>query len=406
MRSFSSLRLSAQLCIVSGLLCTIPVFRGDWQMFALLALLSFFACFFVVRVSQLGGRLLLGLIPLAALPLASETFSLAACVVLSGYAAANLVTGRFGQEYWRYRKEAALTLLVCVLAELLTVANSPIYNLPSCLFFFVAALETIVALRSLRIGFAHKTGWRLGSPVAVLSLAVLGAGLLAVGLPLLKKLFLLLGSILTAVVRLISDGMTAFIRLLVGDADVFETEAQTVTTTVETTWVPETVHTHVPMDNAWNVSVKVDVPWKWIAFALAGVAILLLVIWLLLRNARLEQAKQPEAEFREEKAQAVTTEPRRRRKTRGAEQSRNRRRIRAVYREYLAYLRRNEIAVRTSDTTAEITDRTGAVLLQSDETLRSIYRLARYSDAEPDDAAVAAAEAALAALKASATKTE
>ena len=216
MRSFFSFRLSAQLCLVSGLLCTLPVFRGDWRMLVLLALLSFFACCFAVRVSQLGGRLFLGMLPLAVLPLASGTPSLVACGLLAGYAALSLTLGRFTQEHWRYRKEAALTLLVCGLAELLTVVNEPIYNLPSCLFFLAAALGTIVALRSLRIGFAHRIGWQLGSPVAVLSLATLGVGLTVFGLPLLKALFLPFGSVLTALLRLLSSGMTAFFRLISG----------------------------------------------------------------------------------------------------------------------------------------------------------------------------------------------
>ncbi|MBR0354283.1 MAG: hypothetical protein IJK35_02805 [Oscillospiraceae bacterium] len=398
MRSFFSFRLSAQLCLVSGLLCTLPVFRGDWRMLVLLALLSFFACCFAVRVSQLGGRLFLGMLPLAVLPLASGTPSLVACGLLAGYAALSLTLGRFTQEHWRYRKEAALTLLVCGLAELLTVVNEPIYNLPSCLFFLAAALGTIVALRSLRIGFAHRIGWQLGSPVAVLSLATLGVGLTVFGLPLLKTLFLPFGSVLTALLRLLSSGMTAFFRLIFGDANVFEAEAETVVPTVETDWVPETVQPRVTREDGWLLSIDVAELGKWIAFALACAAMLLLVVWLLRRSVRLEKTKQPVADLREERAQPITAEPRRRRRTRGTEQSRNRRRIRAAYREYLAYLRRNQIDVRTSDTTAEITDRTSAELLQSDETLRSIYRLARYSDAEPDDAAVAAAEAALAAL--------
>ena len=130
------------------------------------------------------------------------------------------------------------------------------------------------------------------------------------------------------------------------------------------------------------------------------VALLLLVVWLYRRSAKLEKSKPPEELYHTEKSGSGAASSRRQRKARGESLTRNRRRIRAAYRDYLAYLRRNKVVIRKSDTTAEITTLSKAELQKSDEILRGIYRTARYSDEEPDDAAVAAAEAALAVLTA------
>lgn len=400
MRSFTPLRLSAQVCFASGLLCAIPVFRGNWGMFALLAALTLLSCFVAVRVSRAGVRLLLGLLPLAALSLASGTAGLAACAVLTGYVAANLASGRFGQEVWRYRKEAGLTLILCAVAALLVLVYPALYNMPSCIFICVCAMETVAALRSLRIGSGHHSSWELRNHAAFLATLTLGAGFGLLGTPLLKKLFLLVGTILEGILMLMSLVLSGVTSLFIEETEATETTAETVTTTVETTWVPDPAHTDLPTGDGWNFSIHVDLPWKWIAFGLAVVALLLLVVWLYRRSAKLEKAKPPEELYHTEKSGSGAASSRRQRKARGESLTRNRRRIRAAYRDYLGYLRRNKVVIRKSDTTAEITTLSKAELQKSDEILRGIYRTARYSDEEPDDAAVAAAEAALAVLTA------
>lgn len=73
--------------------------------------------------------------------------------------------------------------------------------------------------------------------------------------------------------------------------------------------------------------------------------------------------------------------------------------MRAVYRDYLNFLRSKGVSPGPSETTAEISQDASALLLESDESLRALYRRARYSAGAVSPAEVDAAAELLARLK-------
>ena len=76
-----------------------------------------------------------------------------------------------------------------------------------------------------------------------------------------------------------------------------------------------------------------------------------------------------------------------------------RERLRAVYRDYLNFLRSKGVSPGPSETTAEISQDASALLIESDESLRALYRRARYSAGAVSPAEVDAAAELLARLK-------
>ena len=61
------------------------------------------------------------------------------------------------------------------------------------------------------------------------------------------------------------------------------------------------------------------------------------------------------------------------------EEKENREQIRILYNSYLEYLKTRGVRLARSDTTEEVTDATSRLFVQTDETLRNLYRKTRYS---------------------------
>lgn len=393
MRSFVGFRLSSHVYMVSALLCIVPLFRADWRMFAVLGVLVLIAAFLAVRVQQTGRRVLMGLLPALALPLATGLPGLLAGMLLVGYVEATLASGRFALELWRYRRETVTFLILCVFAALLSTSFKILYNVQTYVFAAVCLLESVLALRALRIGFGNKLGWELGNPAAFLVPAGIGGAFgvaIWAAVPLLDKLVKGIAWLIGAVMLLIS-------RLMMAIPMYHDEEVQAMTDyTLNTEWytrATETGEEVVPDENAWIYGIHL--PWKWIAAAAAAALILALVVWLIRRSAKPELQSELEEDYLFQSVRDNSVKLRRRRKVRRGEIQSNSLRVRAIYREYLEYLRQNGITLRQSNTTAEISGSAEPVLMRSDKTLRALYRAARYSETDLDDAAVAAAEAAL-----------
>ena len=261
------------------------------------------------------------------------------------------------------------------------------------MFAAVCLLESVLALRALRIGFGNKLGWELGNPAAFLVPAGIGGAFgvaIWAAVPLLDKLVKGIAWLIGAVMLLIS-------RLMMAIPMYHDEEVQAMTDyTLNTEWytrATETGEEVVPDENAWIYGIHL--PWKWIAAAAAAALILALVVWLIRRSAKPELQSELEEDYLFQSVRDNSVKLRRRRKVRRGEIQSNSLRVRAIYREYLEYLRQNGITLRQSNTTAEISGSAEPVLMRSDKTLRALYRMARYSETDLDDAAVAEAEAAL-----------
>ena len=397
MRSFVSLRLSAHLCFASAMLCMVAPFRGNWLLFAALTALVLIGAYCAAGSSRIRDRLLFGLLPVLAFPLASGLPSLLAGVALVGYVCAILVPGRIGEKLWRYRREVKLLLILCAVFSMLSTVFVVIDSTPTRCFFGICALMSVLALRAMRIGFSNSLRWELGNPIVFVLPAFIGAAIGAVAWllrPLLEIIAWPIGR-LVALVTILWAKLRALSDKIPQDYPTTEVVSSTTDTTSEA--VEPTLDFSQSQEH-WIL--KVNLPWKWIFAGIAGVAILALVIWLVHCAKKPERSRKADEDILFQTVRNGTDSSRRRRRNRRGKISSNRARIRAVYREYLAYLDQKGISVRQSETTAEISDHADPVLLRSDKTLRQLYRIARYSEEEPDDQAVEEAKAALAALTA------
>lgn len=397
MRSFVSLRLTAHVCFAAALLCMAAPIREDWLMFALIAALTLLTSYYAFRVPRAKLRLLLGLIPLLALPLATGIASLATGLLLVGYVAASLASGRVELKLWQYRREVFLFLWLCLFFALFSNMVIFFQNKKTLAFLGLCVLQSMLALRAMRLGFGDHYRWEIGNPIAFTVPMLCGA---AIG-----ALFWLaspLINILIAPVRTFMTWLTLLLSKILGLVSSYSEESET-NPIISTTSSPATEYIEqlgpTKRKTTWVDGLfEAQVPWKWIVLAVAGIAILVLIVWLLHRSEKLERKASVKQDAFLRKGYAEVSGRRRRRKVRRVGTTKNRQQIRAIYREYLDYLRQNGASLHRSDTTEEITGIAEPVLRQSDVTLRGIYRLARYGEAEPDDEKVAAAKAELASL--------
>lgn len=396
MRSFVALRTSAHICFISGLFCMVSPFREDWLMFAVLAALVLLTAFLAARRPLARDRILLGLCAALALPLASGIISLLAGLLLVGYAVTILGTGNYGMRLWKYRREVQILLIFCLFFGMFSTIVIFFLSNSSPVFFSLCALQSLLALRAMRLGFGDKLSWELCNPLAFAVPAVAGT---AVGVVIwfAKPVIRLIIKPVSLFFTWLIPALAKFLALFGTHVDDTEyTEAVTTTTTGETTETMEMVWE--PVKHRDIDLPDVNVPWGWIFGIIGGVAILALLIWLLLRSEKEMQSEKPKEDGAIHVVRSDMSRSRRRRKSRRGRISSNRETIRAIYREYLAFLDKNGIRVYASNTTAEVSDHAQSVLVRSDERLRVLYRLARYSETEPDDGAVEQAKAALAEL--------
>lgn len=378
MRSFVPLRLASQLCLYAAAVCLFAPFRADWPMFALLPVLAFAAALAAGRCRSAGLRLLLGLAPALALPLASGWLSLAGAALAIGYTAAVLTAGRFVQELWQYRRETVALIPICAVICLFSVLAA--FRSPPTRGFAVACVVlAFLALRALRMRQAASPAWEAGSPVLfVLPLAgaaALGAALWA-SVPLLQYAVRGLGALLAGLLSLWNKGWTWLMRYAEGMSDDFYVEE----TAVPAEWYGEATQAADAGQSGTTFRIPdLHIPWTLLLAVAAGVVLLILLIRFLRRGRRVPAGEAPE-EFVYEKlpVEAAPVRSRRRRRTART----NRGQIRQIYREYLSYLRIHGIPHRASETTADVTDSARPLLIETDEVLRDLYRKARYSSAE------------------------
>lgn len=420
MYSFYPLRLSARLCFAAALLCMASPFRENWLPFVVLIVLAAAACF-AAGDGRGARRLLAGALPLLALPLARDVLSAAALVVLSAYTLYYLTACDAEVKPWKYRREAVLLDVLVVLIPLVVLivynvenrmefgARIVFFSIPTRWLVLGCILLTLLALRAMRIGSAGRPGWELGN--AALMAAPVAAGAVLAGiLVLLKPVFVLLLKLLSVVFGGALSLLTALWQWLLGvqlSGNLPETQELELDEALRLLWeFLRLLLTRV--FRLFDVSGKgkqlaasqaeAESPWSKIVLLAAGIVLAAVLVWCLVKQLRMPQGASGKKRAERVKAQWIEgtrRERRRRRKGRRWAQMTNCGRIRFLYREYLSYLKAQGICVQKCDTTADVSDAAMCRLRESDETLRALYRMARYSGTDPDDAAVAAAEAAL-----------
>lgn len=383
MRSFAPLRLAAHLCLYAAVVCVFAPFRADWALFALLAAGALAAGLAAVRCRSARVRLLLGLAPAPLLLLASGWPSLAAGALALVYCAAVLAAGRFILELWQYRREVVVLLLLSVLTVALTAPED--FRVLPWSFAAACAGLSLLALRVLRMRRASTPAWEAGS-VGVFLLPLAGGALLGAGIwaaiPALRYLVKGVGAVFGAAIALWNTIWTWLLR----GVDWFGENSAATETTVSTEFTEEATQVTVTASPGLSAEFpELRIPWG-ILLAVAGGFLLLVLLLLLLRFLRRGETPAEERTGEDLVLEASPEAPKRvrtRRRRRTAKT--NRARVRALYQEYLRFLRTNGVQRRPGDTTAEISDASSELLLQSDEQLRSLYRKARYSSEEISD---------------------
>lgn len=401
MRSFVSLRLCAQLCFFGALVCLFRPFSLAPTVFLLLPVLALIAGYFASGRVRFLPRFFWSLLPALALPAASAdwvVFAFAAAGAL--YAAVFLAIGRFCVEWWEYRREA----LILIFLSLITLFASlviPLDSTPARILCAACIFFVLPALRSLRLGSGAPGRWQLGN-LGLYAGSLAGGVLLGAGLwfavPLLRYPIQLL---LELVGRLYGWLLTIWNAL--GDGMM---NGVTITEPAipETTSAMETGFADSPsgaiQEPGFHVNLKLsDFPWKMILIVLAVIAVILVILRILQRNKTVpEHERRSGADLAEEALQQEKKEARTHRLRRRAAAS-SRDRLRAIYRNYLKFLRANGISPGSSATTAEISEDASSILIESDELLRGLYRRARYSREEITEADIRAASEALSHLQ-------
>lgn len=388
MRSFAPLRLTSQLCFFAAFFCFFPILRVYWPIFALTAFLAFVAALIAVRVGKMALRLALGLLPALALVLVTDKLGLIAVCLATAYTAAILGIGRFTMKIWRYQREAKLLIFLCFVVELLSVLLITLhhFSVQGVCFAGASVLMTLLALRALWLGQSVSLGWEAGTTglffLPMLGGAAIGAGLWAV-FPLLEKPVMVLAALIGGLMNIFTD----FFNWLTRDAykywggDARETETA-VKLTQDTRELIKPEETLVPPHGFRKPEVHIS--WELIVFIAVALALLAFVIWLSRRSEKAVAGHTPDR-FREEKEHGG---PRRRtRRGRRRETDTNRSQVRAAYREYLLFLQQHGIRPKRSATTLDVSESSRDLLIEPDETLRALYRKARYSTEEitPED---------------------
>ncbi len=378
MQSFYSFRLTSHALFYGTVVCLLPPFRGEWPVFALIAGLTLLAGLAATNCSGLMGRLLLGLLPaLALLYPVTNVFTYALAGILAAYVAASLAAARFEMALWKYKQEVIVALAVhgAFFLLLMGVFSGQMEYRPVMLMSGATLLFVLLALRALRLGQTPTGGWQLWC-AGIFALPFLGGGL-AAGMILL--ILPVLGRLLSVVGGGFAGGMylyTKFFDMLVNSSTattstLSSVEALTGYTMPEEYDAPANeVIGHV---RVW----RGELPWGYFLLLICGFALILLSCWLIWRGSKSVERGKPETNLMPEE---ITKEKsrRRNRKKRGGALS-NRDQIRGIYQDYLRFLSQNGICPERCDTTADISRASAAILKESDELLRRLYRRARYS---------------------------
>lgn len=393
MHSFYSLRLSSHTLLCSTLICMIPCFQQDWIVFALIPVLTLLASLAATNCAKPAGRLFLGLIPalVLLLPVADMFTRIAAGAVVL-YVAVSLTAARFKMEVWRYKPE--VIVLSCVLAGVILIALMIFGTYKnyrySILFAASAILLSLMALRALRLGRAPSGKWQLWC-AGLFVLPLLGgtgaAGVFLLIMPVLGKLLSALSFLPLGVMYLYTTTLDAASNAFYAKSSTLPSIEKMTGYTLPEEYVAPTneVIGHI---RTWQQRVT----WGPLLALACGFALILLVFWLILRNASSAERKKPEGKLIEEK-HVKEKALRRTRKKRGSTMT-NRDQIRIIYQSYLSFLSQNGVHLERCDTTADISKASSAILKESDEVLRRLYRKARYSSVGFTDEDVKAASEA------------
>ena len=390
MRNFPAFRLGGQVFLLSGILCLFAPFSHDLRLFWLLSGLILLAALPACRITRPLPRIALALLPAAALPTPCEsTVSLVAAAVILLYAAAVMGFGLFWPEDWFYRREGAWTLGLCGIGAVCYFAMDDC-EIAALWMMICAALLVLLALRALQISGSMGAAWQarsIGLLAAVLGLGLLAALILWAGAPIfIRPVIWLAEGFSYLVTLLIYFFMWWRHALLVA----FGTDDHA----LDARLPKLSLYSDDPAKSgsqsgadAQMQPLEIHIPLLQILVVLLVLALLIVLVVLLLsgriklrRRLPTQTANGTEASDRVVRRRKAKQPP-----------ATNREQVRYLYDSYLRYLRSRNVRLSGCDTTAEISEASSELFVQTDERFRSLYRKARYSTEPLSDEDLSAA---------------
>ena len=388
MRSYPALRLGAHAFLCAAVLSLFSAFRREQRLLVLVPLLILAAALLAVRLKHGWLRLLIGLAPAAVLflvPVAGWR-GYAAAGGMTAYAAAVLARGEFCPAPDDYRLEAKITLAILgglTVIAFLCSSGTVTFGLLIC-----AALLILTALQCLMITASIGPGWRFANFGVLVLVLAFGVGVGFLFRSAVPGFFRIFRSLAYGVFYLLTTIARWFLGLFRQRETVPEGFDENALPEMETA-VQGGGNSNVQNSSQPHGTFQVpQIPWGEILTVLVVLLLVVLAILLIRRRGQFRPKKRKTVRANEK----AKPEKRSGRRKQQQEPKSNRGRVRFLYSRYLDYLRNHGLRLADSDTTAEISEASSELLLQTDELLRGLYRKARYSSEEIDDADIRAAE--------------
>lgn len=378
MKNFVSFRITAAACYYFAIVSHFGPFRYSWVPAAVIVLLIFAASFAAVRLNHPALRLVVMLIPFAGLAFCGrDVIMLSGCAVPLVYSAAAVASGAYAIEAWRYRRIymplASLTPMWAITSFLPIVGNKT--TKPMVVLFLLLG---ILALRACRTGSVKSFRWQSGNClffiIPVVVAAAIGCGI-GFALPYISYIITPIAGLFGLFVYGYNYVMSSVFRYNMSEPQVSPSPTPEPTEVVEPV-IPGGATDVKPHGIAVELP-KLDMPWAVVAVIIFA-AILIVALILLLKHKRSSRdIYKDDLTFsvgEEEEVPGFRRAKKHKRRTNSGE-------IRAIYAQYLTYLRTWGVKLKSSNTSSEVSDEAQKKLLKvTDEELRAIYIRARYGD--------------------------
>jgi len=368
------------------------LFTGVLYLPFAMAALILAADIFAVSIDKTPLRICVALLPAGLILLAPGIYAAIALALPVIYSAVIIGSGRFFTELWRLKNEAKLLLVLCCIMLGISLLGGygslfgeeyplePIYC--SWGFLFITVMLVFIMLRSARAGSARSASWQAKNVLyfilPLLAAVPLGAFGAYCFIPVMKFIAIVLCAPLFAIIYLGNIACTSFYEFgkymeepMVDPTPVIDMETE----------VKEGGGVGRPIEffrKATHVEISRETMLI-IGLVLLGILFVLVTVLLIKkgRNASGEYKQQGGADAMEEEHAG-----RKKRRRSAKLKPDNAERVRYTYRQYLSFLRLHGIVPSQSRTSGDISEEARAVLRETDDLLRALYRKARYGGGE------------------------
>ena len=378
-------RIAAEICFYFSVLHAATLADAFTLPMALFAAACLLLGLVIVRISNPVIRGLLALLPGLCFLLAPFTWLLILPVFAWIYYILVMVMGHYAIPLEEYRKAFIFMLSISLFFVAANIANSTlvrnqVISAESLVYALVFLILGIFVMRRLRMGAQMDMRWQVRNVLSVVGIPLLAIGASLAVFLLLRFSTYALGAVLAPVGRFF---IWLFHQLFpTGNSPIDEM-------TLEEAMQPFSVAQPVALEESGSVSEEMRAieisnfndllieraatVGGWILLGILLVIVLLL-IW---RHARKNEAKADE-ELMYEEYESAPVKGRKRRKNRLPLLAGNARQLRRIYKTYLEYRRDKGVAVYPSDTSAEVLEKDMQMAESKDAVrLRELYLAAR-----------------------------